>query len=141
MTTYLVLTVVVVGLVLAACLPVLRRLPWRPIAVMGAVLIVLTAVFDSAIVGFGLTVYDLEKILGVYVGAAPIEDFGYTIAAALIMPALWTVLGRTRWGTRRGAGAATGSGVDRSGAGAGRVEGGGVTGGDAQARRVGGGGT
>lgn len=100
MTTYLLLTVVVLGLVLVACVPVLRRLPWRPVALMGAVLIALTAVFDSAIVGFGLTVYDLDKILGVYVGAAPIEDFGYTIAAMLLMPVLWTVLGRTRWGTR-----------------------------------------
>lgn len=111
MTTYLLLTVVVLSLVLAACLPVLRRLSWRPIAVMGAVLIILTAVFDSAIVGFGLTVYDLEKILGVYVGAAPIEDFGYTIAALLIMPVLWTVLGRTRWGTRPAVQDVAGSGV------------------------------
>ena len=100
MTTYLLLTLVVLGLVLAGALPVLRRLAWRPIALMGTALILLTAVFDSAIVGFGLTVYDLEKVLGVYVGAAPIEDFGYTIAALVLMPVLWTVLGRTRWGTR-----------------------------------------
>ena len=31
------LTVVVLSLVLVACLPVLRRLSWRPIALMGAV--------------------------------------------------------------------------------------------------------
>ena len=96
MTTYLVLTVVVLAVVAALCLPVLRRLPPAPILTTGAVLLVLTAVFDSAIVGYGLTVYDPATILGVYVGAAPIEDFGYTIAAILLMPTLWTWLGRGR---------------------------------------------
>lgn len=95
-TTYLVLTVVVLAIVAAACLPVLRRLPPAPILATGAVLLVLTAVFDSAIVGYGLTVYDPATILGVYVGAAPVEDFGYTIAALLLMPTLWTWLGRGR---------------------------------------------
>lgn len=109
MTTYLLLTLVVLGLVLAVCLPVLRRLAWRPVALMGVLLLVLTAVFDSAIVGFGLTVYDPDKILGVYVGAAPVEDFGYTIAALLIMPVLWTALGRLRW-VARGHGPTAGHG-------------------------------
>lgn len=92
--TYLVLTVVVLVLVAAVCVPVLRRLPFAPLAWTGLILLAMTAVFDSAIVGYGLTVYDPETILGVYVGAAPIEDFGYTVAAVMIMPTLWTVLGR-----------------------------------------------
>jgi len=92
--TYLVLTVVVLALVAVACVPVLRRLPFAPLAWTGLILLAMTAVFDSAIVGYGLTVYDPETILGVYVGAAPIEDFGYTVAAVMIMPTLWTVLGR-----------------------------------------------
>lgn len=120
MTTYLLLTLVVLGLVLVACSPVLRHLRLRPVAAMGLVLLVLTAVFDSAIVGYGLTVYDHERILGVYVGAAPIEDFGYTIAALLIMPVLWTVLGRTRWASRpaaRQAAGPTGRRADRKAAG------------------------
>jgi len=89
-----VLTVVVLALVAAVCVPVLRRLPFAPLAWTGLILLAMTAVFDSAIVGYGLTVYDPETILGVYVGAAPIEDFGYTVAAVMIMPTLWTVLGR-----------------------------------------------
>lgn len=96
MTTYLVLTAVVLAIVTALCLPVLRRLPPTPLLMTGVVVLVLTAVFDSAIVGYGLTVYDPATILGVYVGAAPIEDFGYTIAALLLMPTLWTWLGRER---------------------------------------------
>jgi len=89
-----VLTVVVLALVAAVCVPVLRRLPFAPLAWTGLILLAMTAVFDSVIVGYGLTVYDPETILGVYVGAAPIEDFGYTVAAVMIMPTLWTVLGR-----------------------------------------------
>ncbi len=92
--TYLVLTVVVLALVAAVCVPVLRRLPFAPLAWTGVILLAMTAVFDSAIVGYGLTVYDPATILGVHVGAAPIEDFGYTVAAVMIMPTLWNVLGR-----------------------------------------------
>ncbi len=94
--TYLVLTVVVLALVAAVCVPVLRRLPLAPLLWTGLALLAMTAVFDSAIVGYGLTVYDPTTILGVYVGAAPIEDFGYTVAAIMIMPTLWTVLGSRR---------------------------------------------
>ena len=52
-------------------------------------LLVLTAVFDSLIVGFGIVGYDSEKILGLYIGNAPVEDFFYAILAALLIPALW----------------------------------------------------
>jgi lycopene cyclase domain-containing protein len=100
MTTYLVLTVIVLAIVGVVCVPVLRRLPPAPIVGSGAALLVLTAIFDSLIVGQGLTVYDPSRILGVSVGRAPIEDFGYTIAAILLMPALWTWLGPR---ARRGA--------------------------------------
>ncbi len=118
--TYLVLTVVVLALVAAVCVPVLRRLPFAPLAWTGLILLAMTAVFDSAIVGYGLTVYDPETILGVYVGAAPIEDFGYTVAAVMIMPTLWTVLGRRSGGAGESdaalsdvsAGAAAGTGPD-----------------------------
>lgn len=99
MTTYLVLTLAVLGSVAVVCLPVLRRLPRRPIVVTAAVLVVLTAVFDSLIVAHGLTVYRADRITGWYVGRAPIEDFTYALAAVLLMPALWTWLGRA--GARR----------------------------------------
>lgn len=91
---YAVLSVVVLAVVAGACAPVLRRLRPAPILWTALVLVVLTAVFDSAIVGFGLTVYEPDAILGAYVGAAPVEDFAYTIAVVLLVPTLWTVLGR-----------------------------------------------
>jgi len=56
-----------------------------------AVLLVLTAVFDSIIIGAGIVAYDTEKILGLYVGLAPVEDFFYAILAILIVPTLWNL--------------------------------------------------
>lgn len=49
----------------------------------------LTAVFDSIIVWSQIVGYDPEKILGIYVGFAPIEDFFYALLAVIIVPALW----------------------------------------------------
>jgi lycopene cyclase domain-containing protein len=57
-----------------------------------AVLLVATAVFDSVIVGTGIVAYDDTRILGIRIGAAPIEDFAYPIAAGLALPALWHLL-------------------------------------------------
>jgi lycopene cyclase domain-containing protein len=60
------------------------------------VLLVLTAVFDNVIVGTGIVGYDPARILGLRIGVAPIEDFAYPVAAALALPALWTLLGPRR---------------------------------------------
>jgi len=56
-----------------------------------AILLALTAIFDSIIIGAGIVGYDTEKILGLYVGLAPIEDFFYAILAIVIVPALWNI--------------------------------------------------
>jgi len=52
-------------------------------------LLVLTAVFDSLIIYYGIVGYDLSQISGVYIGKAPIEDFFYTIVAVMIVPYFW----------------------------------------------------
>jgi lycopene cyclase domain-containing protein len=57
-----------------------------------AVLLVLTAIFDNLIVGFGIVSYDEAKISGALVGVAPLEDFAYTVAAVCALPALWVLL-------------------------------------------------
>ena len=73
--------------------PVLRRLrPW-PLVGAALVLAVLTTVFDTLMIAADLYVFDPDRILGVYVWGAPIEDFAYAVAAVLLMPALWTWLG------------------------------------------------
>jgi small toxic polypeptide LdrA/B/C/D len=58
-----------------------------------AIMLVTTAIFDNVIIGVGLVAYDPSTLLGVYIGIAPIEDFAYTVAGVMILPALWILLG------------------------------------------------
>ena len=66
----------------------------RPIAVLltVVVLFVLTAAFDTAMIASGLFHYAQDPLLGLHVGLAPIEDFAYPLAGALLLPALWTAM-------------------------------------------------
>lgn len=56
-------------------------------------LLILTAVFDNLIVGLSIVGYDTAKILQIYIGKAPIEDFMYTILAVVLVPAMWRLFG------------------------------------------------
>lgn len=99
MTTYLWIAAGVAVPVSAAALVVLARAGRRALlpALAGlVVLLALTAVFDNVIVGSGIVAYDASRILGARLGVAPVEDFSYTIVAALALPALWVLLGRRR---------------------------------------------
>lgn len=74
-----------------------RRLDRTRLAAAGialAVLLVLTAVFDTVMIAVGLVAYDPALLMGFRVGLAPLEDFAYPVAAALLLPALWALLGR-----------------------------------------------
>lgn len=86
---------VVLGVVVA---PVLRRLRPGPLVGGALLLVVLTVVFDTLMIAADLYVFDPDRILGVYVWGAPVEDFAYALAASAVMPALWTWLGRRRRG-------------------------------------------
>jgi lycopene cyclase domain-containing protein len=59
-----------------------------------AVLLATTAVFDNLIIGAGLVAYDESRILGLYIGLAPIEDFLYAIVAVMLAASLWHILRR-----------------------------------------------
>ncbi len=106
--TNIVLNGIVLVVLIAVCLPVLRRM--RPWALVWTVfhLCILTLVFDTAMIAADLYVYHPDKILGVYLWGAPLEDFAYALAAALGMPVLWTVLGAR--GRDRTAGRGSGRG-------------------------------
>ena len=93
MATYIVLNTVY----LVAVLAILKwrgLLVWnRSVVVTVCILIACTAVFDSLIIAAGIVDYDTTKLLGIYIGAAPIEDFMYALLAAVIVPALWKGFG------------------------------------------------
>jgi lycopene cyclase domain-containing protein len=92
--TNIVLNVIVLGVLAAVSWRVLRRLRPGPVVGGALVLCLLTMVFDTLMIAADLYVFDADKILGVYLWGAPLEDFAYAIAAALAMPVLWTVLER-----------------------------------------------
>jgi lycopene cyclase domain-containing protein len=60
------------------------------------VLLAMTAVFDNVMIGIGLVGYDPAKISHVFVGIAPLEDFSYSVAALILLPSLWVLLGARR---------------------------------------------
>jgi lycopene cyclase domain-containing protein len=97
--TYLLVAGGVLVPVAAAALVLLVRAGRPALAAAGVALgalLVLTVIFDNVIVGTGIVGYDPARILGWRIGTAPIEDFAYPVAAALALPALWTLLGPRR---------------------------------------------
>ncbi|CAN5143339.1 hypothetical protein BH11ACT2_BH11ACT2_06670 [soil metagenome] len=76
---------------------VIRRPP-RWIAVLAGlgILLVLTAGFDNVMIGIGLVGYDRALISGAFIGVAPLEDFAYAVAAAVLLPSLWALLSASR---------------------------------------------
>ncbi|EIC92108.1 hypothetical protein IMCC13023_05870 [Candidatus Aquiluna sp. IMCC13023] len=87
--TYLLLTVTVMALV--AIYAFLMRHWWvtRPLVGTAFVMLTLTAIFDNVIIETGIVAYDQEKISGIMIGVAPIEDFAYTVLAIVLVPSLF----------------------------------------------------
>ena len=71
-----------------------RRAPgWRAVGIAAAAIVVMTAVFDNVMIGADLFWYNPERISGAFVGLAPLEDFAYAIAAVILLPSLWHLIG------------------------------------------------
>ncbi|GGE88871.1 lycopene cyclase domain-containing protein [Mycetocola zhadangensis] len=67
----------------------------RPFARMGltlVVVLVMTAIFDNLMIAVGLFGYNPDRISGLFLGLAPLEDFAYAIAASILLPGLWLLL-------------------------------------------------
>lgn len=56
---------------------------------LSGMLTVLTLIFDSLLIRFGIVAYDSTKISGLRLGLAPVEDFFYTLLAIIMVPSLW----------------------------------------------------
>lgn len=62
---------------------------------MFGVLIILTIIFDNLLIYLHIVGYNVDTLLGVYIGVAPIEDFFYAVLAAFLIPSLWHTLEKT----------------------------------------------
>ena len=63
-----------------------------PVAVTLAVLVALTVVFDSVMIGADLFRYDPAHLVGARVWRTPVEDLAWPVAAALALPSVWVLL-------------------------------------------------
>ncbi|WP_194411254.1 lycopene cyclase domain-containing protein [Microbacterium cremeum] len=61
-------------------------------ATAAVALVVLTAVFDNVMIAAGLFDYPADRISGLRIGLAPVEDFAYAVCAAFFVPAVFTML-------------------------------------------------
>ena len=76
--------------VVAVVTVAIRRPPrWGVVALGAGVLVVVSIVFDNVMIGVGLVGYDRAQISGLFLGIAPLEDFAYAIAAAVLLPCVW----------------------------------------------------
>ncbi|GGD30933.1 lycopene cyclase domain-containing protein [Nocardioides daphniae] len=91
------------ALFVALCTPlmlvaVLWRRPsrrwWAATGLTLASLVVLTAVFDSVMIAADLFRFDESRLVGWFVGLAPVEDFAWPVAAVLVVPAVVLLLTR-----------------------------------------------
>ena len=86
--TYLILNIVFLICIAVLFLAYIKK-PTKAWWITLAILLALTAVFDSIIIWAEIVAYDPTKILGLYIGKAPVEDFFYAILAVMIVPILW----------------------------------------------------
>lgn len=90
--TYLILTAGVLGIFSLYGVLMRKWLPSKPLLAAAVVMLTLTLIFDNVIIGTGIVDYDPEKISGIRLGFAPIEDFAYTIVALIMVPSLFNFL-------------------------------------------------
>jgi len=66
-----------------------RKTPWKTVLWAMLSMLLLTLIFDNVIIGLDIVAYDPEKVSGVFLGLAPIEDFAYTVVAVLAVSSIW----------------------------------------------------
>jgi lycopene cyclase domain-containing protein len=92
MTTYILLNVIFMTFVLVIMrhfLPHYTKLWFYKLAG----LLLLTVIFDNILIMLNIVGYHNDKLLGVYLYKAPLEDFFYALLAVYIIPALWQHFG------------------------------------------------
>lgn len=74
-----------------------HRVPrWRSVGLTALAVALMTAAFDNVMIAADLFWYNPERISGAFIGLAPLEDFAYAIAAIILLPSLWHLIGERR---------------------------------------------
>ena len=93
--TYLALNLVFMLVAFVSLILISRKNPWRAIGFTMVWMILMTLVFDNVIIALGIVGYGENKISGLLLGLAPIEDFSYTVVSVLAVGILWHKFTRT----------------------------------------------
>lgn len=88
MATYFLVNLIYI-LVVIVGLGIKPKKPSKSIVLTLGSLLLLTAVFDSLIVGFSIVGYSPDRIIGIFIGKAPVEDFFYAVLAVILVPTIW----------------------------------------------------
>lgn len=86
--TYLILNILFIAAICMLFLRSLRR-PDTTWWITLVVLMALTLIFDNIAIATEMFRYNPDRILGLHLGLAPIEDFFYALFAVIIIPTLW----------------------------------------------------
>ena len=101
--TYLLIDLVFVAVAAVVLAVALARAPdrarllrrwWLPAVAAAVVLLVLTIVFDNALIAAGLMTYSEQAVSGARIGLVPVEDLAYPLAGLLLLPGLWILFRR-----------------------------------------------
>jgi lycopene cyclase domain-containing protein len=86
MYTYLILDVVFIFLLVLAFK---QKDFTRNELIVICILILTSAIFDQFIIGLDIVNYSTDKILGLYIFKAPVEDFFYCVGGVIMVSNLW----------------------------------------------------
>ena len=89
MYTYLIVNLIFIAVAAVVFFLFKGAISYTRILIVMAGLLILTAIFDSILIHFNLFGYASNRILGVHLWLAPIEDFAYPIVAAIVVSLLW----------------------------------------------------
>lgn len=92
MATYLTLNIIVLSTILIVFRRRIHR-PSRAWILTLTSLAILTLIFDNLLIALGIYEYASDKILGIRLWHAPIEDFMYPLLAVFLLPFVWNRLG------------------------------------------------
>lgn len=89
MTTYVLLDIVMLAVCAGLAYLLDRKRPLNSKTIVLLIpLLFLTAVFDNILTSLPIVTYIPANILGLHIGSSPIEDFAYSLAAVILIPAL-----------------------------------------------------
>lgn len=92
--SYAILALLVLIIAIMFGLVLRKWLKGKPLVVTLMGMLLLTAIFDNLIIFAGIVGYDEQKISGIKLGLAPIEDFSYTIVAVILVPTLFNLFSK-----------------------------------------------